>query len=87
MGICTEVEAVLLRQLERAEVNQRVFVAGESDVANLAGLLCFESAFKRTAWREDAVGVFKADDLVELHQVDDVGLQALERLAQLGVER
>ncbi len=80
-----EVEAVLLRDLEHAKVDGGVFVAGESDVANLAGLLRGDGGFDGAAWGEDAVGVFEADDLVELDEVDHVGLEAAEGLLKLFV--
>ena len=73
-----EAEAVLGRHLEHAQVDQRIFVAGEADEADLARLLRRQHGLHGAALGEDAVGVFQADDLVELHEVDDVGLQPLE---------
>ena len=78
-----EVEVVLLGCLEHAEVDGGVFVAGKADVAELAGLAGFEGGFEGSAYGEDAVGVFEADDLVELDEVDHVGLEAAERLLEL----
>ena len=40
-----EVEAVLLRDLEHVQVDVRVLVAGEADVADLAGLLGLDERF------------------------------------------
>ena len=62
----------------------RVLVPGEADEANLAGLLGVEqrlhgAALGRRCGRDLPV----ADDFVKLHQVDVVGLQALERLVDL----
>ena len=51
-------------------------MTGEADEANLAGLLCGDGGFYGSACGEDAVGVFHADDFVELNEVDGVGLEA-----------
>jgi len=55
-------------------------LAGEADVADLAGLACGDGGFDGSAGSEDAVGVFHADDLVELDEVDHVSLEAAEGL-------
>jgi len=78
-----EVEAVFLRGLEHAEVDGWVFVAGESDVADFAGLSRCYGGFDRSAGCEDAVGVFHADDLVELDEVDGVGLKPAQGFFKL----
>ncbi len=81
-----EVDAVLMGHVDHAEVDDGVLVAGESDVAEFAGLLGGESGFHGSAGYEDAVGVFHADDLVELDEVDHVGLESAEGLFELAVE-
>ena len=78
-----EVEAVFLGGLEHAEVDGGVLVAGEADVADLAGLFGEDGGFDGSVGGEDAVGVFHADDFVELNEVDGVGLEAAERLLEL----
>ncbi len=80
-----EVEVVFLRDLEHAKVDGWVFVAGESDVADFAGFLRCYGRFNGTARGEDAVGVFEANDLVELDEVDHVSLEAAEGLLKLSV--
>ena len=56
----------------------RIFVAGESDVANLPRLLGLENRFIGSTLREYAIGIVKADDFMVLHQIDVVGLQKFE---------
>ena len=65
-----EVEVVLLGDFEHAEVDGGVFVAGEADVANLAGFAGGDGCVDGAVVGEDAVGVFQADDFVELDEVD-----------------
>ena len=55
----------------------------EADVADLPGLPCGDERLDRAPRREDALGVGFADDLVDLHEIDPVGLEALERLVDL----
>src|SRR5256885_5908813 len=64
-------------------VNRRILVACETDRADLAGFLSFHHRFECTAFSEDAIRVFEADDFVELHQVDAVSLQALKTCVDL----
>ena len=74
---------MLARDVQHAQVDQRVLVPGEADVANFASLLRFEHRLHGTAFGKDAVRVFEADHFMELHQVDVVGLEALEGLVDL----
>ena len=60
-----------------------IFVAGEADVADLAGLAGGDGGVDGAAVGEDAVGVFHADDFVELDEVDVVGVEAGEGLLEL----
>ena len=69
--------------IQHAQVDIRILVAGEADIAHLARLLCIEHGLHCATVGKDAVGVFQADHLVELHQVDAIGLQAAERLVDL----
>src|SRR5213076_453758 len=78
-----EVEFVLSGEVEHTQVNERVLVACETDIADLAGFLSFHHRFDCTAFSEDAIRVFEADDFVELHQVDAVSLQALKTCVDL----
>ncbi len=78
-----EVEVVLLRGLEHAKVDGGIFVSGEADVADLSCLACGDGGFDGSAGGEDAVGIFHADDFVELDEVDHVGLEAAEGLLEL----
>ena len=61
-----EVEAVLLRDIEHIEVDMRVFVAGEADKADFAGLLRFKDSFHGAALGKDTVGVVEAQDFMML---------------------
>jgi hypothetical protein len=58
-------------------------MAGEPDVADLALLLCSQYGFVRSAFCEVAVRVFEPDILMQLDQIDVVGLQALQRFINL----
>ena len=78
-----EVEVVFLRDFEHAEMDGGIFVAGEADVADLAGLSGCDCGFDGAAWGEDAVRIFEANDFMELDQVDHVGLEAAEGLFEL----
>ena len=73
---------VRLRRFEHAEMNVGVLVPGEADVAELPRLLGLEQRLHRP-FIEEAVRVFHADHLVILHQIDVVGLEALERFIDL----
>src|SRR5256885_10234058 len=46
-------------------VNRRILVACETDKADLAGFLSFHHRFECTAFSEDAIRVFEADDFVD----------------------
>ena len=76
-------KAVLARQLQHIEVHVRILVSRETDVARLAGLLGRDQRLHRSTAREEAIGIVEANVLVELHQVDMVGLGALQRLVDL----
>jgi hypothetical protein len=78
-----EVELVLARVVQHAQVDVRILVSSEADVAHLARFFGFEHGFHGAALGEDAVRVFEADDLVELHHINVIGLQALQRLVNL----
>ena len=56
---------------------------GESDVPDLPCLLGLDDGFLRSTFGEDPIGVLHSDHLVMLHEIDMVGLQALERLLDL----
>lgn len=66
--------------LQHPQVDGGVFVPGEADVADLSRLAGLDCGLDRTTGSEDAVRIFHANDFVELHQVDHVGLQAAKRL-------
>ena len=78
-----EAEPALGRDLEHLEVDARVLVAREADVAQLAGLLGLDERFHGAALSEDAVRVVVAEDLVMLDEVDVVGAHPLERRVDL----
>ncbi len=76
-------EAVVLRRFEHIEVYVRILMPGETDETQLAGFFGILEGLHRAARSEDAVGIFKADHFVKLHQVHMVGLKALERFVDL----
>lgn len=78
-----EVEAALGRHFEHLEVDARVLVAGEADIAQLAGFFGLDERLHGAALGEDPIGVVVAQDLVMLDEVDPVGAQAAQRLVDL----
>ena len=75
-----EVEAMFGRDFQHVEMDMRILVSGESDVAGFASFAGVEHSFLGATLGEDTVGVFEADDLVMLDEIDVIGLQALKRL-------
>src|ERR1700677_994846 len=73
-----EMETVLLSDLQHAEMDGRVFVAGKSYIADFYSLAGCHGRFDGAARGEDAVGVLHANDFVKLHEVDHVGLEPAE---------
>src|SRR6266850_4477652 len=69
--------------LEHFKMHVWIFVAGETDVTDFAGLFRFENGFHSTGGGEDALRVGHANDFVELEKVDVVGLEAAERFVEL----
>jgi len=65
------------------QVDARILVPGEADVAQLARCARLDQRGVRAFAIEHAVRIFEADHLVVLDQIDAVGLQAVERLVQL----
>ena len=84
-GICTvsKWNPCRSRDFEHVQMDVRVLVAGEADVAHLAGLLGLDHRLHGAALGEDAVRILEADDLVELQQVDVVGLEPPQRFVDL----
>src|ERR1700734_463925 len=70
-----EVKAVIRGNLQHIQMNMRVLVPGESDVANLACLPGIEESFISSAFGEYAVGIVESDNLMVLYQIDVIGLQ------------
>src|SRR4029077_5452672 len=73
-----EREAVSKSGLQHLQVDVGTFVASKSDVAQLALLLRFEDGFHPTAFGENAGSIGVANDLVKLHKIYMIGLQAAE---------
>ena len=78
-----EVKTVCLRDLQHAEMDARILVPGEANVANFPRLLRLQQRLHRAARGKNAIGIFEANDLVKLHEIDMIGLQALERFVDL----
>src|SRR2546421_425301 len=70
-----EPEPVRPRAVEHPQVNGGTLVAGETDVADLAGALRRRHRFPRAVRAEHALRICHSDHFVELHEVDAVGLQ------------
>ncbi len=58
-------------------------VSGETDVANLSGLLCGERGFEAAVFAENDFRIGHPDHFMELQQVEMIGLQTLEGLVDL----
>src|SRR5207248_8894113 len=65
-----EMEVVLSGEVKHAQVNRRILVACETDETDVARFLSFHHRFDCTAFSEDALRVFDADDFLDLHQID-----------------
>src|SRR5260370_30696582 len=61
----------------------RIFVASESDVANLPSFARFKERGVRSLRMKDTVRIVKPDDLVVLDQINVGGLQTLKRCVEL----
>ena len=70
-----EREAVRRGDGEHVQMDVRILVTGEADVAQLARLARLHERRVRAVFVEDAVRVVVAKDLVMLHEVDAVGLR------------
>jgi hypothetical protein len=64
-------------------MHQRILVSGKPDVANFAGLLSRLHSFNRAAVGENSIGILHSNDLMELHQIDTIGLEPLQRFVDL----
>ena len=69
-----EVESVISCNLQHVKVDVRILMAGKTDVADFARPFGFEHCFLRALLGEDAVRIFKTDNLMMLHKIDVVGL-------------
>ena len=78
-----EVEIVLRREIQHSQVNHGILVPCKADETDLARLLRLFQRLPRPTWGKETVRILQADVLVELHQVDMVGLQPLQRLVDL----
>ena len=72
---------------EHLEVDRRVLVAGEAEVADLAVLERLEAGVDGAVLGEDPVGVVVVDHLVELPEVEAVGLEAAEAVLEVRTAR
>jgi hypothetical protein len=58
-------------------------MAGEADVADLAGLFRIHQCLNRTAIGEYSIRVVEPQDFVELHQIDAISFQSRQRFIEL----
>src|SRR5205085_9552400 len=68
-----ELKAVVMSNLQHAEVNRRVFVPGKPDIPQLARLLRIEEGVDGSVIVENAIRVLHSNHFMELQQVDVVG--------------
>src|SRR5438876_374317 len=69
--------------LQHPEMNERILMPGKSDVTDLSGSLGFYHGLDCATGCEDPVWVFQSNNLMELHQVDAIRLQPLQRFVDL----
>src|SRR6266705_2034032 len=69
--------------LQHPEMNERILMPSKSDVTDLSGSPGFYHGLDCTAGCEDPVRVFQSNNLMELHQVDAIRLQPLQRFVDL----
>ena len=74
---------MLSRHLEHVEMDARILVPGEADVADLARRARFDQRRVRALGVEDPVRIVEANYFVVLHEVNAVGLQAPQRFVEL----
>jgi hypothetical protein len=68
---------------EHLQVDGRILVAGKAHVPHLALAFCLRERLHGAIRREVALGIVVVRALVDLPQVEDVGLQPLQRLFEL----
>ncbi len=78
-----EGEAVFIGHFQHVQMDKRILVAGEADVAQLARFFCFQEHLVGAVFVEDAVRVFEADDFMVLDEIDAVGLEPAKGFVQL----
>lgn len=67
---------------EHLQVDRRVLVSVKSHETDLSLLLCLGEGFENTVVRVDQLGVIVEDDLVNLPDIEMIGLQPVERCLQ-----
>src|SRR3989449_2261624 len=78
-----EPEPVRPRGVEHPQMDGGALVTGEADVADLTRALRRHHGLQRAIRAEHTLRIRHPDHLVELHEVDAVGLQPAERLVDL----
>src|ERR1017187_65274 len=78
-----EAEFVSGSNFQHPEMNERIFMAGKTDVADLSGLPGIHHGFDRAPGGKDSVRVFQSDDLMQLHQINSIRLQPLQGFINL----
>ena len=82
-----EAETEIVGQVEHVLVDGRALVAGEADEAGEPLVPRLHRCLHRPPGREHPVGVVIVDDLMELQQIDVIGLQPFQRLVELPSRR
>ena len=88
-GICavSKWKPFCARDFQHVQMHGRVLVPGEADVAHLAGLFRVQHGGHGALVGEHPVGVFHAQDLVVLEQVEVIGLEAREAIRRSAARR
>ena len=78
-----ETKTVFVGHFQHTQMHTGIFVAGEAHEAYLSGFLGFLHGFHRATFGEKPIGIFEADILVKLPQVNVIDFQTLQRFVQL----
>ncbi len=78
-----EPEIMRGRQVEHVQMDSRILVAGESDVAGLSRFLRSEKGLGRAARGEETVNIVESDDLMALDEIHVIDLQPAQRFIHL----
>ena len=78
-----EFESVLVGDFQHVQMHARIFMAGEADIPNLAGIACLHKCGVGSFIIKDAMRIFVPQNFMMLDEIDALDLQTLKRFIQL----